>query len=1388
MTERTFRDPSPARTTSKADKDDPPPLPALPKEYAKSKSQTNLVMRPSSAEPPERKLSPPSKHPETAVSLDRGPGVSPSQIKKPPPRQPRTEVSQDQDRDRERAVNRASVNFSRPMSPQTSPPVSPTYERTTTTSSPQSKEIKKVALLANEEEQVKHEVREPASAPVRKKKKKVVPAMTAGSHLASGGMGGKPMGSAISEEQSHTSTVENRSSQTSGDAQPGPRKKKKKRIVGQSTEPASSTYGYSSDSEASERSTSSDQPRPYNARAAGVLAKQPSIVREDREGEELAERNAKDIAAARPPENVFAQAGKLKLDTDLQEPETSTKNGPAITSKAAALPPKNPALDSLQQQQRRSSLSPARSAHFSMEPTFDTPGSVRHQPPPRSISPAKSAMKRSPSPRIPSPTNLAQNWNQSGFTASEASDTTDAVSEDGLKPRRKKSVKVSFEDDPTVVGEASTPISTTSSPVILSPQIKDHPRPRWFELGRHKQEPNLDESDVIEPVPALPSFGSIRGKADKPEVAHTPSVTSSTSQEDTNAKDATHGLATSNDHAIGGILAETFATKSATPPPHDPNEPLPPEVTTVEGSGYHSDTESSAAGEQDTLADTLAMTEPDTIQNTDSVPTIAIQPATPGLDTPGQTRESWLGMPGRFPSSESLPQGIKAPVTETVVAKNPGAESTVTETAVAETTPSGLGIAEPEPESSTAYHDPNTPVVGQVAESIFQQTKTNDDESDDSGNSIYSDAAEDMSDLEGDGFGSINAILDSPVVAPKTTGGRSISPIAEEPAKLPKPKQARKMKTVPVQQATGAVNSVRPDDSVSRPQPQTVEPTAAAKPKKKSKPISTPVAQQQPPLASNGHVPKRPAKPKPKSQTESRSMRSSMRNSEPLPSLAPPRSAMRSSMREDPPQDRAEKSRPGFTLRSSRPSSTLPSQTPQTRPRASSQLSEQSGVLKKKTPRPVSDGHLLGSSAPVMGTVGGPQTGKPERSQANRGSVPVMPILKRATSDGSNSSSSFKKTRPRKSSDHQYTMRRSMRSSGNERPQSAVVGAGSTKARQPPPITSIRRPFSSSGPSLRTSMRGSHVDTSRATSPPRSFGFRKDSKTKTKESTKPASRFSSRFGDSSDEDEPPRRFGSRFADSSDEEDLGLDLTPVRGIPRKGDEGDSTDLSDSDDKTKVDKKTKPGVLSSPDTGTTLASGTAPPASKGATQGAIASLAAPGKKADGKDKRRSFFGALGRRKDKDKASKIGKSDLDSAARRDTPLERSKQQRAALPRTPPEQPSSPIDGRSPQRQQAAQSLPLESPTSPRSPTGGKLARRAPTRFASDSWPLPESVASVRPDGRPTTSDGAPRMRASMRGRQGPEGLGDEVGVEANGVPVGKGGKKKRFPMLRKAFRLHD
>lgn len=70
-------------------------------------------------------------------------------------------------------------------------------------------------------------------------------------------------------------------------------KKKKKKVPTpgtiQAREPDTAPYASDSDSAVSDRSNISDRPRNYNTRAAGLLLKQPSIVREDREGEEIAE-------------------------------------------------------------------------------------------------------------------------------------------------------------------------------------------------------------------------------------------------------------------------------------------------------------------------------------------------------------------------------------------------------------------------------------------------------------------------------------------------------------------------------------------------------------------------------------------------------------------------------------------------------------------------------------------------------------------------------------------------------------------------------------------------------------------------------------------------------------------------------------------------------------------------------------------------------------------------------------------------------------------------------------------------------------------------------------------------------------------------------------------
>jgi serine/arginine repetitive matrix protein 2 len=90
------------------------------------------------------------------------------------------------------------------------------------------------------------------------------------------------------------------------------------------------------------------------------------------------------------------------------------------------------------------------------------------------------------------------------------------------------------------------------------------------------------------------------------------------------------------------------------------------------------------------------------------------------------------------------------------------------------------------------------------------------------------------------------------------------------------------------------------------------------------------------------------------------------------------------------------------------------------------------------------------------------------------------------------------------------------------------------------------------------------------------------------------------------------------------------------------------------------------------------------------------------------------------------------------------------------------------------------------PGSPVNGRLQRRAtPQRFASDSWPLPPKIGALDEVDRPSTAD------PTTNGRPG---IGNRVPTSETlktdgGTPItGRSGKKKRFPLLRKAFGLKD
>lgn len=260
-------------------------------------------------------------------------------------------------------------------------------------------------------------------------------------------------------------------------------------------------------------------------------------------------------------------------------------------------------------------------------------------------------------------------------------------------------------------------------------------------------------------------------------------------------------------------------------------------------------------------------------------------------------------------------------------------------------------------------------------------------------------------------------------------------------------------------------------------------------------------------------------------------------------------------------------------------------------------------------------------------------------------------------------------------------------------------------------------------------------------------GFKKSrSKGKGGASKPLGSKAKSRFAES-DEDVSERQvFRSRFEDSSDEEPGVIKYRPVRGIPGKPDQGDSTDLEDSSDergrrstRQRLQDAKSPRVVD----GTTDDIAKKGPGPTGRPMSPV----------DGKKK-----GIFGRFRDKARDSTR---DAESVT---TEQEGQHEQHAGAgfqgPRSP-ETPASP-DGR------------------------GKLQRKhTPQRMTSNSWPLPPT----NDDGL-KSSDGA----GGAEGTNGRPHLGrrqetsDTVRTEGGTPVLGRTGKKKRFPRLRKAFGLHD
>ena len=1314
MSERTFRAASPGPIGRQASQPTPPPpLPSIPRAYAASPPPLPVksIRRPASAEPPERVVSPSPKARARGMSLDRGPGVMPGQNKKVSAI--RTSNLSDIPERQGSGGNRNSVNFSRPMSPDNVPPSSPL-------------------------------------TPGRSRKTAPISGAQAGALAAAGLAGARPTG------QSAATTLTPNNNQTgpktSGTTQASGKNTGRTTTTVPSTRtqgslvPASSTRPLSPTSPTTRPLSPTTRPlSPTAGKLNGTPRNQPYVEPTEQSGR-TTPRMKNTLRGAQNGATV--SAGSIT--------NTSALNGMTQSQQSkGTLAPQ----DTTQPGARRASLSPNRSARFSTQPTLEAP---RHEPPTRAMSPVKSALKHSPSPRGPSPAGPPPAWNNSGFAPSEGSDDIPTALDESvrLQPRRKSAARVSFDDEPMVLG-SSVPVPTTDSPILLSSQNRDSTKKGWFGLGREKRR-SSDTEETLAPRSALPSFSSVRGK----RVVTDPVESMSSIIFVDNPQQAAEAFSavTSNVPVPAPArLGETTATglsfsegflrgPSAVPTtisglgPEDRTArfseethagtvltgPKESETATEEAHISQGFTERPDQGHGRSIVDRMFGSEQPATEQ-ESVPFIAIQPATPGIGMDNDTG----GMFEEHDQSQSSSQANAHSVSvvghqQVFEFDEPHALSGD------ETTPSAVGIAEPEPEAAAIQHDPHTPAVGHIAEGLRHQYGHIIEEAEgDSGSSVYDDAEEAM---DGDGFGSINAIVKDPALTPAKT--RTDIPVIqeenetkEEGISTPGPGEGwdkaqsywaslsagRKEQLEAEEQARADTSQQLP---VAESSTKDVQATSTPKSAMKKTRVEGPVQ----------------AAPKASSQTSARSsdapvsvkksMHAAPVNDGPA---SPQRSSMRSSMRPSSPEvgsvQKQMRPVPPEKASSYQRSSARPAANNQSTMRSSMRAGQQpiKSALKSPVQSPVTKnfptqsqpiGAALIKTRPVSAMSPTTSSNSVVTMNSTRQArsmsldVPPMPAVRnivpkpqlgRTASNGSDSS--FKRARSVASEGGGYTMRRSMRgppANANRKSQSTTVptpGRFSVRSSSP----GEKKPFSTSGAGggLRTSMRASS-ESRRPTSPTRSIlSFRKGSRSEsngpTKAPTKAPGRKGSRFAaDSDDDDIRPKAFGSRFVDSSDEDEpapLSSNFRPVRGIPRRVDEGDSTDLEESDD----ERRAPPVPKKTLSLATTANENTAARNTAANSSNVVSPVQTPEKPA-----RRSFFGVLGRKKDR-----VQRDDMENAR--------------------------------------------------------------------NAWPLPAPTNVIS---RPVTSDGSRKVRPSPMRRT----------TSADGAVYGRTGKKKKFPMLRRAFGLHD
>ncbi|KAH1487095.1 hypothetical protein LV164_003435 [Aspergillus fumigatus] len=1021
MSNRTFREQSPRRpATSNGQVDVVPPLPSMPPGFGGRK---NPGRRSVSLEPSVRfNSSPTNKALGRGVSVDRSLRSPSSQS--PVQSKPLSTVPE-----LERTSSRNSINFSYPMNGR---PISPTVSRSFPT---QHEPLANVSL--------NHEL-SPATSPSARVAKSQEMKKAAGLVTGSPGRTASSVGTAVaaaqaavvpkSEGTDHSPLanrfVNHREAATHTHAQ----SQALRQVSSYATGPTQTPTVPEEDPEGGERAGPDGIWSRFNHPRVGSVSPMDDFMPNPSEHLDAAEPSI--IRTPATPDEKDARPTYPVQSTELSE-----------SARLESKPRQSPI--------RYSSSSPGRSARFSSQ--LAVTGIAEHQPPPRSVSPVKSALKNARKSSL-SPDGRNGGVLRPGPSTSELSDATSVASDDGSRlGYRRKPVKVSFDDDTEIVGIAASP---PTSPEELTPEPPDKFRARtgWVGVGKRKTSErdtvHPDEFDeVLKPRPALPSFGSIRGRReDEPEPAQ-PDFSDNESTASSGFDAVVSGWSVPNDHPVQGMSHPSVT-----------NHPSGTEVDRIaltkssEGSGDQ--TNSAIRQDGDLVHEPVSQASP------------ALKPSVADANLM-RGQEPFI-----TPDVELALQGMAAQTT------SPGAEKGRSSLEIYRV-PGGFPRTslELDPKAASKRKGKRR----SRGKSIDEYMPNDKESGDESGESVYSDAEEGV---DFDGFGSINAIVDARIAQGKD--GRPVDFLLNNAFSKDDTRGFGAMST------NGAANKLEVSiqaDCVTT--PAQMQPAYSPSSAQAASTRSTVQAQT---TAKDSHSSPRPT------QAE-----------RPMSAIVYSDSGLRDAVAKD-------GSLHGLSGN------------------GSSALHRADTERAKK--RPVSFGPVIQKEIDLG----------PSSERLINGRTPYLP--QRRMSNGSDSSSSFVRSTRRVKKGGQHTMRRTMRGGPPIRTLPPSPGRVSSPAIESRPLSS-----GSVTGTMRTTLRSGPKNDKT----PSIFSNRSAKLKVTKTATP---RFISRFPDSDDEDADfrQRKLQRRYDDSSDDEQdrVMRGLRPVRGIPRRQgtNDGDSTELEDS----------------------------------------------------------------------------------------------------------------------------------------------------------------------------------------------------------------------------------